>query len=245
MHSVWQIPELLVRIVSFLSADDIQRAFRISRHFRALLKTNLPPQLRPLPDRRHRRGTANQTVPQSVRNKARAYMSQDAATPKQLKVEDTYYYWREGARNQVLDTLSPFLHLTLSKYTTRLIDGYKGLAEGEMDICLQTDIPYHSLYELVHGRYCQDRDGLLAVVPPKSVTVFCLGGASWDLLYGNVRYRSYGGVSRFSVKLEREDGVRLCDVLDELRGTLIVDGMSGGLGQDVLLAWVFGGSCDG
>ncbi|KZM25874.1 hypothetical protein ST47_g2889 [Ascochyta rabiei] len=242
MHSLWQISELLVHIVSFLSADDIQGAFRISHHFRTTLKANLPPQLRPLPDGRRRYQSTSRVSPQEVRNKAKAYVSQETATPKQLKIEDTYYYWRESARSQVLDILSPCLHPILSRHVTRLIDGYESLAEGGMSICLQTDNSYHSLYELVHGKHRRDRNGLLAVVPPKSVTVYCLAGASWDLLYSNVRYRSYGGVDRFSVTVEREDGVRLGDILDELRGALIVDGRSGGLGEDILLVWVLDSS---
>jgi hypothetical protein len=240
MHPTWQIPELLVQIVSLLSADDISRCFLISYHFRAILKANLPPELRPLPDSLSpRRLYGSQTFPQGVQDTAKAYLAQEDAKPKQLKFEDNYYFWHEGARREVLNTLSPHLHPVLAKHATHLIDGYDALAAGNMGICLQTEIPYHDLYDLVNGKERQDSQDLLAVVPPKSVIVFCLGGVSWDLLYTNVRYRLYGDLERFSVRVERESGVRMVDVLDELRGTLVVNGMSGGLGQHVFLTWVF------
>lgn len=244
MHRVWQIPELLVHIVSFLPAPDIDRSFHISRHFRALLKANLPPQLRPIPELpRSKRSSRIQALPQEVRNKASAYVAHEAATPKQLKMEDAYYYWREGARCQVLDALSPHLHPVFAKYATMLVNGYESLAEGRVDVRLQTDVPYHALYELVHGKDRVGWDRILAV-KAKVVTVFCLGGLSWDLLYAGVQYRDYSGVKRFSVRVEREEGVRLGDVLEELTGTLVVDGMGGGLGQDVTLVWVFDDGCE-
>ena len=238
MHRIWQIPELLIHIVSFLPADDIGRTLYISRQFRTLLKTNLPPQLRPLPDGRPKHSSVNDEIPQDVREKAQAYIAQEAATPKQLKMEDAYYYWREDARCQVLDTLSPHLHPFLNKYSTRLVDGYESLAAGSMSIQLQTEIPYHTLYTIVHGEDQKDLDAFLAVMPPTSATVFCLGGVQWDLLYANVKYKDYGGIERFSIRVEREKGVRMQDVLEELSGTLVKEGMSGGFGQDVVLMWV-------
>lgn len=242
MHPLWRIPELLCKIISCLPADDISRSFHISNYFRTVLKANLAPRLHPLPDPSNTKGPRLGThLPQDVRKQVKAYIEQEAATPKQLKMEDAYYYWREDARCQILHALRPSLHPLLSEHVTRLVDGYWSLAEGGVDLCLQTDMGYHDLYNLVHGERRSDRgEGeFLIVVPPKSVTVFCLGGVSWDLLYADVKYRMYGGVQRFSIRVERERGVRLGDVLDELKGTLIVDGMSGGLEQDVVLVWVF------
>lgn len=159
-------------------------------------------------------------------------------------MEDTYFFWREEARGEVLDALAPHLHPALGKHATRLIDGFDALAVGEARMALQVEMPYHQLYELVQGELKEDRNEFLAVRPPTVVTVFCFGGASWDLLYASVRYRDYGGVERFSVRVEREDGVRMGDVIEELRGTLVVDGMGGGLGQDVTLVWVFEDGAD-
>lgn len=36
----------------------------------------------------------------------------------------------------------------------------------------------------------------------------------------------------------------MSDVVNEMRGTLVVDGMSGGLGQNVSLIWVFDDGSD-
>lgn len=238
MHPIWQIPELLVHVVSFLSANEVSCCFRVSHHFRTSLKVNLPPQLRPLPDSPCLKKSSNaQTLFQDVRDKAKAYTTQEAATPKQLKVEKAYHYWREDAQQQVLHALSPHLHSLLGKHTTCLLDGYESLAAGKISTCFRTEMPYHDFYDLVHGKERQDHDDLLAVVPPEAVTVFCLNWG-WDLLYANVKYRDYGGMKLFSVRVERKGGVRLSDVLDELRGTLVMDGMSGGLEQDVVLVWV-------
>ncbi|KAF1927952.1 uncharacterized protein M421DRAFT_5618 [Didymella exigua CBS 183.55] len=239
MHRIWQIPELLVQIISFLSAYDINRALHVSLHFKTLLKANLPPQLRPLPDGpRYKRSSSSQQLPQEVTAEAAEYLAHEAATPRQLKSEDSYYYWREGARSHVLDTLTPYLHPLFAKFATRLVDGYDSLAVGKTDICLQTNIPYYDLYELVNGEENESWVEYLAI-KTTAVTVYCLGGVQWDLLYAGVRYRDYGGVKRFSVKVEREEGVRLGDVLQELIGPLMMYGMSKGLGQEVTLVWWF------
>lgn len=235
MHRIWQIPELLVHIISFLPAADIDVAFEFSSHFRTTLKANLPPCLRPLPDSPNKTSIRNQTLPQDVRDKATAFGTSDSAFPDQFKMIDTYYYWREDAKREVLGALKPHLHPAVSRYATCLIDGYESLAAGRVNMALQVEIPYHKLYELVQGEGRDDCEELLFVKPPTAVTVFCLGGVTWDLLYADVRYQEYGSIKRFAVRVEREDGVRLRDVLEELGGTLVVDGMSGGLGQDVTL----------
>ncbi|KAF3003539.1 hypothetical protein E8E13_005763 [Curvularia kusanoi] len=246
MHRIWQIPELLVHIIAFLPASSISAALNISHHFRTTLKANLPPTLRCLPDppnttEKHKQ---NRVFPQDVRNKAAAFGTHDVALPPELKMEDTYYFWREEARSEVLDALAPHLHPALGKHVTRLVDGFDALAAGETGMVLQVEMPYHQLYELVQGGLKEGCNEFLARRPPTVVTVFCLGGASWDLLYANVKYRDYGGVKRFSVRVERGEGVRMGDVVEELRGTLVVDGMGGGLGQDVTLVWVFGDGAD-
>jgi hypothetical protein len=89
MHPVWQIPELLVQIISFLPASDIDRTFDISHHFRTTLKANLPPQLRSLPDPSPKKSNQVRTLPQKVRDKAAAFGTHDAALPAQLKMDDT------------------------------------------------------------------------------------------------------------------------------------------------------------
>ncbi|KAH6614139.1 hypothetical protein C7974DRAFT_404593 [Boeremia exigua] len=241
MHRMWQIPELLVQIVSFLPASDIHRAFHLSHYFRTSLKANLPPYLRPLPEDLPIQSSHKQTLSQNVRDAARSLGTQDATLPDQLKMADTYFYWREAARYEVVKKLRPCLHPVLGKNAAYLIDGYESLAEGEMKICLQTDIPYHQLYDLAYGKDPKACNELLAVVHPTAVTVFCMRGASWDSSYANVRCREYGGMKGYSVRVEGEHGVTMGDVLNELRGTLVFDGMSGGCGQDVVLVWMFDG----
>lgn len=237
MHRVWHIPELLVQIVSFLPAADIDQAFHISHHFRAILRATLPPHLRPLPDRSPKKSTRQQSL-QEVRDKARAFGTQENSLPAQLMMTDTYFHWREAARYEVLRALRPCLHPVLGKYATRLIDGYEGLADGNLNVCLQTDVPYQQLYDLVHGKERQEGDSYLAVKPPAAVTVFCLRVLGWDSTFANVRFRYCRGTKRLSIRVEREGGVRMSDVFDELRGTLVDNWKDEILEQDVVLGWV-------
>lgn len=236
MHRIWQIPELLAHIISFLPAADINRSFQISHHFANLLKSSLPPQLRPLPESRSTHSSGTQALPQDVIDKASAYLADELAMPKQPRMEDS---WCKGTQGHILDALKPCLHPLLAKSVTRLDGGFGSLAGGSMDVCFQTDVPYQELYVLVHGKEKRGWDELLGT-DVKGVTVFCLGGVQWDLLYSGVRYRDSGGVQRFSVRIERVEGVRLGDAMEELAGTLVMHGMSGGLGQDVTLLWRFG-----
>ena len=243
MHPIWQIPELLCQIISFLPDDDIARSFNISHYFRATLKANLAPQLCVLPDFSHTKTTRNiQPVLHGVLNEARSCIAHEVTSPKQMRHEHAYYDWREHACCQVPCALPTRLHPALAKHKTSLVNEYDSLTKGDMNVSLQIGIRHHDLHSLLHGEGTPGRDDPLAVVPPKSVTVFCLKGANWDLLYANVKYRMYGGVKRFSVRVEREGGVRLSDVLDELKGTLIVNRGSGALEQGVVLLWVFNGS---
>ncbi|KAJ4989088.1 hypothetical protein SVAN01_05350 [Stagonosporopsis vannaccii] len=239
MHRLWHIPELLVQIVSFLPAANIDQAFLISHHFRTTLKANLPPHMRPLPDYPRKKPNGSQSLLQDVCAKAKAFNTQEASLPAQLMMTDTYFHWREAARYEVLRALKPSLHPVLAQYATHLIDGYEALAEREMGICLQTDMPYPVLYDLMHGRGRQDLCGYLAVTPPTVVTVSCLTESSWDPDYANVRSRDHGGVKIPSVKIERDGGVRMNDVLDELRGPLVAKKMPEGVVQGVVLIWAY------
>jgi|SRR5690242_10600 len=239
MHRLWLIPEILVQIISFLSAGDIDQAFHISHHFRATLAVNLPPYLRPLPDNPRKSSTGSHSLLQDVCDKAKAFGSQEASLPAQLMMTDTYFHWREAARYEMLGALKPCLHPVLRQYATHLIDGYEALAEGRMDICLQTDTPYVELYDLIHGAERQGLCGYLAAKPPTAVTVFCLRVLDWDSHYANVQLRDYGGAKRYSIRVERQGGVRTSDVLDELRGPLVDNKISERLEQDVVLIWSF------
>jgi hypothetical protein len=58
--------------------------------------------------------------------------------------------------------------------------------------------------------------------PIRNVELYCPQGALWDHPNNSVLYRQEGaGWSAHCIRVEREKGVRLCDVLDELRGVLV------------------------
>ncbi len=239
MHHTWHVPELLTGIISSLPASDISQAFQISHHFRNILRSNLSPCLRPLPENTCNKQSRSTTLPQDVRDEAKAFGTQEIALPEQLKMTDIYYYWLEDAQSQVLDKLKTCLHPFLSRHAVQLINGYEALAEGKLSFCLQTVIPFQHLYDFIYGKDRKTRSGFLASKPPTAVTVFCFGGVAWDLSYANVQCREYESGKKPSVRVEKEGGVMMEDIVNELRGTLVVDGMSGGLGQDVVLIWKF------
>lgn len=75
----------------------------------------------------------------------------------------------------------------------------------------------------------------------KSVEVRCVDGAVWDTEYGNVQRR--GGDMEWMqqcVRVERERGVRTCDVIDELRGVMTADKVMRERDGSVLLEWRMG-----
>lgn len=244
MHRIWQIPRLLIHIVAFLPAFDISCTFHIPHHFKPLLKANLRWQIRPLPDAPRSRTSPRKIIlPEDVAAQASSSLAQKRAIPLQLNMENSYYFWRGAARGQIFGALLPCLQSLFTKYGARLMSGYEALAERMMDFCLQTNMPYHDLYKLVHGEAKEGWGGPLGV-EVKAVTVFCLGDVRWGLLYKGVRYWEHRGAMRFSISLEGEEGVRLKDVMEDLAGTLVIYGMSGGLGQDASLVWVFGHTCE-
>lgn len=240
MHRLWHIPELLIQIISFLPASDTKRALQTSHHFRTTLKAILPPHLRPFPDHPSCKSprTHDYHLLQDLHEKARALRTRDTTLPDQFKMTDAYFHWREVAHHELLGALKPSLHPVLGNYATRLLDGYGALAEGRMNVRLQVSIPYARLYDLVHGEQQVDGSEGLTVKAPVAVTVFCTRVLCFDSSYANVRVRDCGAGKALSVRVENEGRVRVSDVLDELRGTLVVGHKNDDLEQDVGLLWV-------
>jgi hypothetical protein len=78
----------------------------------------------------------------------------------------------------------------------------------------------------------------------RKVEVYCVEGAAWDQEYVNVLQR--GARKEWQqrcVKIERRNGIRLGDVVDELRGMLkpneAVTEFGGDVQKEVLLEWRF------
>lgn len=76
----------------------------------------------------------------------------------------------------------------------------------------------------------------------KSVEIYCVSGRVWDQQYKNVQWRNGNrDWQQRCVRIERERGVSMCDVIDELRGVLKADGLAPkDTNAEVLLEWRMG-----
>jgi hypothetical protein len=117
-----------------------------------------------------------------------------------------------------------------------------------MGICVRTKLSAGEFDEwFVEEKEEKERRGMEAYVTKpvtRSVEIYCVEGAEWDQEYGNLLRR---GARREwqqrCVKIERERGIRMGDVVDELRGMLKTSDVVAGHGEDarqgVLLEWRF------
>lgn len=233
MHSIWHIPELLIHIVLHLEEEDIANIYHVSHHWRQTLRNNLPPQLRPLPD-----ATPNferRPIPDTVRTLAdeiELQQRQWTSLATLIELGDEYFFWRDGALEMVLQQIKPQLHPFLSTNAHALIGGLASVAGGKMGIWLQTQCSNTEFLKL-----CEDpKDEHLTQPPTSSVELYCPKGGVWNATNKSVRRRE-GPTWRCNfVTIERKEGVRMSDVVDELRSVLVSDEGDG----CILLDWQFG-----
>lgn len=158
-----------------------------------------------------------------------------------MEVGDDYFYWREGAHDNILERLGPFLHPFLAKCAWELVSGLESIASGSLNIRLQTRCTFAALFELLDDEKSEDRGVGVTGLRCKRVEVYCVKGAIWDLGYDSVVRQKKENWQQYSVRVERERGVRMGDVVDELRRVL---GPGPELLTDdrVVLEWRFGGA---
>jgi hypothetical protein len=167
-----------------------------------------------------------------------------------LDISDDYYFWHDGAYSNLLHSLSPYLHPVLAHYATELMSGLKSLAEGEMGTVLRTKMGATVFYQL----FCDDdeiaeggswKQEYLTKPSSKVVEIYCPLGATWDKGYANVLGRRGGREwQQRCVRVERERGVRMGDVVDEVRGVLKAEEDMEREGSEVVLEWRFGASAE-
>lgn len=108
-----------------------------------------------------------------------------------------------------------------------------------MSICVHTRCTTKECIELCDAEHDQDwRNGFLTQPPTSGVRLYCPMGAEWDLSNKSVVHRGGFTWRCASIRVEREKGVRMGDVIDELRGVLVPD-HEGGVTGMVLLEWRF------
>jgi hypothetical protein len=257
MHRLFLLPELLVEIISYLPCEDLACCHLISTFFHKSLKNNLPPCKHPLPDP-STYPSDKTLLAQPIRTLARdikTHSSHWMTSGMLLDICDDYYFWHDGAYSNLLHTLSPFLHPLLATCAVELMSGLESLVQGEMGIVVRTKMGTVGFWELFGDEeeedysYGKERDGwrdaYLTKPSCKVVEVYCPMGAVWDEGYGNVLRRQGGREwQQRCVRVERERGVRMGDIVDELKGVLKVEESMEAEGAEILLEWRFGRSAD-
>jgi hypothetical protein len=119
----------------------------------------------------------------------------------------------------MLERLKPQLHTFLAARATKLVCRLESVAKGEMEVSLYTQCSVAHLLHLDNdsGRWWE----MPQTYPPvEGVEVSCLGGAKCNLTNMSIRFRAEGTRRVNFGRVERKEGVRMCEVLDELRGVL-------------------------
>jgi hypothetical protein len=242
MHSVWHIPEILVHILLNLNKDDLARCYHVSHHWRDTLKTNLLPQQLPLPDTTVpqtsgttiRENSHRTPLPQSIRDLAVKINTEEALWLNFADwpvLGDEYHFWREGVLEDLLALLRPHLHPFLSKRSYRILTIPTSLSKASMGIRLETKCTIQEILNFLDNESSEWR--ALALPLPRaasrSVEMYC-SGMKWDESSDSVQSRH----GRSCIRVERQKGVRMGDVIDELRGVLIPS-----TDDTVLLEWSF------
>ncbi|KAL6161629.1 hypothetical protein ACJQWK_08299 [Exserohilum turcicum] len=148
-----------------------------------------------------------------------------------------YYAWHEGAYSTLLNALLPHLHPMLGRHVYDLLGGIEDIAKGNMGACVRTKMSVGEFEDMFGGEAEAER--YLTRPLTRSVEIYCVSGAVWDTGYKNVQSRAaYSEWQQRCVRVEREKGVRMCDVVEELRGVLKPEDFAQQEGNaEILLQW--------
>jgi hypothetical protein len=155
--------------------------------------------------------------------------------------------WRETAYKNLQAALLPHLHPRLAAHVYDFIGGIDDVARGQMGICIRTKMSikeWEGMLGVLDDEEEEkgERAGYVTQPVTKSVEVRCFRGAVWDTEYMNVHLQTGNeGWQATFVRIEREKGVRMCDIVDELRGVIEADWEVRRGRDDVLLDWRMGG----
>lgn len=241
MHSIWHIPELVLRITTFLDERDLARCYRISQQWRNILKANIPPHRLPLPDVPNsnnvveRRSTPILVLPQDIRDYA-IKIKEHNNEQKSVQLGSTSFAWRDSTHWNLLEMVRPYLHPWIGKHATLLCDnglGFRWLVEGRLDIRVQTSCTFKEFEALVDGE-TESQGSSLTQMRPSSVDIFCVEGAEWDTTYDLGQHWD----RRYKIRVERRLEVRMIHVIDEMRERLLVE-PDKYENERVLLQWRF------
>jgi len=259
MHRIFLLPELLIQIVTLLPPSKLPIYASVSKHWRETLRLNLPPRLLSLRDASSAipsTATKPETLdrlPQPLSSLAQDILARTTQWMNPglpLDISDDYYFWHEGAYGNLLSALVPFLHPWLGKHVCELIGGLDEMARGEMGICFRTKMSVGEFDEWFAGCENETEEGRISMSAylttpvTRSIEIYCVEGAEWDREYRNVLHRhGRRDWQQRCVRVEREKGVRMGDVVEELRTVLKTSRVGADTGEaiqgDVMLEWRF------
>lgn len=214
---------MLVQIVSFLPSEDFKQCYNVSKHWRCMLN-NLPPNLCPLPDQDFQRPGLN-SIPQSVRTVMTemipeilgwADIKQRAQAGEEMAIKE-FADLNQDALRRIHEVLSPCLHPFLAGHAWIFVQYLEKLAAGELQFKLRTRGTMRDFLKILS---CEDGcwEKYLIEPPSKAVEVYLFQGALWNGTYANALSRG----EESCVRIEREKGVRMADVLEELNCLLCI-----------------------
>lgn len=199
---------------------------------------NLPPHQRPIPDVSAQKADWT-LLPQPIRSLASQIKALDDEPMLACGRGDDYYFRWDGAYRELLQILRRHLHPFLAKHGRGFGVRFEAAVRGHVRIRFHTKCSTKEYIALSDDNLPNDdRDIYLTQPPPTDISIFGLKGVEWDLLYADVQSRDNGGGQDLGVRIQRERGVRMGDVLDELRGVLIPD-MGPNADGDILIEWHF------
>ena len=247
MHRALTLPEVLLSIISYLPTRDLLTCHAVSSGWRRILIANLPARMRPLPDTPSSPLLQETTLvlPDSIRSLARSLNLR----PKELvnwivqpEVETDHLIWRDATTDELQEALGPYMHPLLAAHAYDLTGGVENVARGQMGLSIGTRLELGEFARMLEI-WDDEEEGMKYLTQPvtKKVEVRCLDGAEWNEEYMNVRAIE-GEMEwlRKCVRVERESGVRMCDVIDELRGVIEADWIVQHGSGNVLLDWRMG-----
>lgn len=247
MHRALTLPEVLLSIISYLPTRDLLTCHAVSSGWRRILVANLPARMRPLPDTPSSPLFQKPTLvlPDPIRSLARSLNLR----PKELidwiaqpEVETEYLNWRFAVTDELQEALGPYMHPLIAAHAYDLTGGIEDVARGQMGISIGTEMKLEEFERMLEIGDSEE-EGMKYLTQPvtKYVEVRCLDGAEWNEEYMNVRTTQDDKEwLRKCVRVERESGVRMCDVVDELRGVIEAEWtVLQGCGK-VLLDWRMG-----
>jgi hypothetical protein len=227
-HAIFLIPEILIRILLQLPDEDLKTCYCVSPLWGEVLRAHLPLKKLPLPE--------HLPSHKPLRNKDQNDCLSSACVTlhPSIKLSDIHWPYYAASTTHPDGTRTWSLETAWQLYWTEMsaweCDAQGKLTKLRLDVCFN----YHRWLENEDQIW---RNTYFADPPPTAVEVRCARDTMFNSYerpwrptgYTNIlkpfKYVSYGYYSPLGgyLRIEREKGVGLGDVLDELNGVIVWD----------------------